>query len=162
MDSYDFDAQEQITNEDQARSVGVVDRSADRVLSAVAHGAIVFGLFGVSFLITLAISGVIWLYSRRSSEVRFHSGQAGCYQCSVLLINVLLVTVAAVTGVFSIFSLSRGQSDWGAGWGSLIGLTLFILWFGGSILYGLFAAVMVLLGKEFKYPIIGDRFERDR
>src|SRR5439155_18980109 len=63
----------------------VIDRSTARALSALAHGAIAFGLLGVGFLVSLAISAAIWLYGRRSPEVRFHSEQAGCYQCSVLL-----------------------------------------------------------------------------
>ena len=61
----------------------IADRTAERALSALAHGAIAFGLFGVTFIVTLAITGVIWLYSRRSPEVRFHAAQAGLYQCSV-------------------------------------------------------------------------------
>src|SRR5688500_19548439 len=75
------------------RAGQVVDRSAERVLAAVAHGAIAFGVFGIGLLVSLLISGVIWLYSRRSPHVRFHSEQAGCFQCSVLLINFVLLVV---------------------------------------------------------------------
>jgi uncharacterized membrane protein len=138
-----------------------VDRSAERALSALAHGAIAFGFFGVGFVASLAISGIIWLYSRRSPEVRFHAEQAGCYQCSVLLINVVVVAVLGAAGGFSIFRIIfQGESDYGISWGVLLGAALFGLWFVVSILYGVFAALMVLLGRPFKYPVFGDRAER--
>jgi uncharacterized Tic20 family protein len=145
----------------QAAAPGyVIDRSAGRVLSALAHGAIAFGLFGVTFPIALAISGIIWLYGKRSPDVRFHAEQAGCYQCSVLLINFLFVVLLGVASGFSIFNLFQGRTDWSAGWGFGLGLILFLLWFTGTIVFGLVAAALVLLGVEFKYPIIGDRFKK--
>ncbi len=144
-----------------SRQIGdVADQSASRALSALAHGAIAFGFLGIGFLASLAISGVIWLYSRHSPQVRFHAGQAGCYQCSVLLVNIAFVVVLGVGGGFSIFNLFQGHFDPGEGGWVLWGFVLFALWFVLSILYGLFAAVMVLLGKRFKYPIIGDRMTR--
>src|SRR5438477_4720323 len=126
----------------------VIDQSLARALSALAHGAIAFGLLGVGFLLSLAISGVIWVYGRRSPQVLFHSEQAGCYQCSVLLINLALVALLGAAGGVSIFSLIKGGSDFGlSGW-VLLGLILFLIWFVASILYGLFAAIMVLMGRE--------------
>ncbi len=127
------------------------------MLSALAHGAIAFGFFGIGFLASLAISGIIWLYGRRSPQVRFHSEQAGCYQCSVLLINIVFVVVLGAAGGFSLFNVLQGRSDWSVGHLTILGLIIFALWFVASILYGIFAAVMVLLGKPFKYPIIGGR-----
>lgn len=136
----------------------IADKSAERALSALAHGAIAFGIFGFTFFISLAISAAIWLYSRRSPEVRFHAAQAGCYQCSVFLINVVFLLVLFVGGGFSLVNFLQGKGDTG-GW-VIWGFIIFIAWFIASILYGLFAAVMVLLGKRFKYPLIGDRFEK--
>src|SRR5438874_1578293 len=92
--------------------VHVIDQSTARVLSALAHGAIAFGIFGIGFLASLAIAGIIWLYGRRSPQVRFHSEQAGCYQCSVLLINILFVVILGVAGGFSLFNAVHGRSDW--------------------------------------------------
>src|SRR5438445_9060773 len=111
----------------------VIDRSAARTLSALAHGAIAFGLLGVGFLVSLAISAAIWLYGRRSPEVRFHSEQAGCYQCSVLLVNLLFVLFLGVTGGFSLFKVLRGESDWGTGCLTALGLIVFLAWVVGSI-----------------------------
>jgi uncharacterized membrane protein len=139
--------------------VQLADRGAERALSALAHGAIAFGLFGFTFIVTLAVTGVIWLYSRRSPEVRFHARQAGLYQCGVLLINLLFVIVLGVGGGFSIINIVQGNGSDLARW-VLWGLVIFVVWFFASILYGLYAAVMVLLGKRFKYPFIGDRYEK--
>ncbi|HEX8599520.1 MAG TPA: DUF4870 domain-containing protein [Chloroflexia bacterium] len=137
---------------------GAMDRETERLLAGVAHGAIAFGLFGLTLPISLLVTGIIWLYSRRSPYVRFHSDQAGCYQCSVLLINVLVVMVLAVFGGFAIFGVMRGESTW-AGLGLVLwGIVLFALWFAITIFAGIFGAVMVLLGKPFKYPFIGDWF----
>jgi uncharacterized Tic20 family protein len=140
------------------RPVEIIDQSTARALAAAAHGAIAFGLFGIGFIVSLAIAGVIWLYGRRSPLVRFHSEQAGCYQVLVLLINIVLVIALGASGGFSIFRLFSGESDLGLGGLTLVGLALFVLWFLGTIFYGIFAAVMVLLGRPFKYPVIGDRF----
>jgi uncharacterized Tic20 family protein len=123
------------------------------------HGAIAFGLFGIGFLMSMAIAGVVWLYAKRSPEVRFHAEQAGCYQCLVGLINIVLVTVLGIGGGASIVAAFRGEGGSMAGW-VLIGLGMSVVWFFLSILYGVFAAVMVLMGKRFKYPILGDRFEK--
>jgi uncharacterized Tic20 family protein len=135
-----------------------MDAGTARLLSAVAHGAIAFGLLGIGFLVSLGVSGVIWLYARRSPLVRFHSEQAGCYQCSVLLINVALVVAMGAAGGFSVFTGVQGRSDWGAGWVFWVLLALFVAWFVGSILLGIIGAVLVLLGRPFKYPFIGNRF----
>lgn len=143
----------------QLPATQMVDKSAERALSALAHGAIAFGFFGIGLLMSLAIAGVIWLYAKRSPEVRFQSEQAGCYQCLVLLINIVWVIVLAVGGGFSIVAMLRGEGGSMAGW-VIIGLIAFVVWFFASIVYGLIGAVMVLMGKRFKYVIIGDRFER--
>ena len=139
-------------------AVSVMDRGTERLLAGVAHGAIAFGLLGVTFPVALLITGVIWLYSRRSPYVRFHSDQAGCYQCSVLLINVLVVVVLAVFGGFAVFGVMRGETTWSELGLVLWGIVLFLAWFAITILLGVIGAIMVLLGKPFKYPFIGDRF----
>jgi uncharacterized Tic20 family protein len=140
----------------------VIDQSLARALSALAHGAILFGFLGVTLPLALAISGVIWLYGRRSPQVKFHSEQAGCYQCSVLLINLLIVVVLGAAGGLSIFNIWNGHSDGGLGGLVGLGFILFLVWFVASILFGLVAAVAVLLGADFKYPIIAGLVRRVR
>jgi uncharacterized membrane protein len=141
-------------------AVQMVDKSAERALSALAHGAIAFSLFGVTFFVSLVITGIIWLYSKRSPEVRFHAEQAGCYQVIVLAINFAFVLFLGASGGFAIFSLFRGQNISELNTGVIVGLCLFGVWFLGSIIYGVIGAVIVLLGGRFKYPLIGDRFEK--
>jgi uncharacterized membrane protein len=142
--------------------IDAADRSAERVLAAAAHGAIAFVLFGITFWVTLAVTGVIWLYSRRSPEVRFHAEQAGCYQAIVILINIIIIAISGATGGAAIVKLLQGDQDWARslGIGAVIALACFLLWFFGSILYGIYAAIVVILGRPFKYPIIGNWFQK--
>ena len=90
--------------------------------------------------------------------MRFHSEQAGCYQCSVLVINAVLFIVFLSSGIFSVIQAFQGKAELGASWISLVAVVLGLVWFVGTIVYGIIGAVMVLLGKPFKYAIIGDRF----
>ncbi len=133
--------------------------ATDRGLSALAHGAIAFGIFGVTFPVALGVSAFLWLYSKRSPEVRFHAEQAGCYQCSVLIVNALFVIVLGLTGGFAIFEAFQGR-PWQMGPLLMVGFILFGVWFVGSIVYGVIGALTVLRGREFKYPMIGDWAKR--
>jgi hypothetical protein len=138
----------------------LADQSAQRVLGALAHGAIALGLFGFTLVASLLVSAVIWVYARRSPEVRFHAEQAGCYQLIVLLVNALFLLGVGTTGGFWIFNLLQGKGPGELGAGVVVGLCLFAVWIAISTAYGIIAAVMVLLGKRFKYVFIGDRFEK--
>ncbi len=132
-----------------------VKTATDKGLSALAHGAIAFGIFGVTFPVALGVSAFLWLYSKRSPQVRFHAEQAGCYQCSVLLVNVAFIVALGLAGGFAIFEVFQGR-PWQMGPLLAVGFVMFGLWFVGSIVYGVIAAFTVLRGKEFKYPVIGD------
>lgn len=139
--------------------------AADRRIAAVAHLSIGFGVVvGVGFLLGLAINLVIWLRSRRSPFVHFHSEQAGTYQLVVLATNITILAIWIV-GVFWML----GGSEIGEGMLSLrqilMGLWLALLplqivWYFGTILYGVYAGLKVALGGEFSYPIIGPWIER--
>ena len=126
----------------------------------LAHASIGFGFVGIGFLLGLAINGVIWLRSRRSSFVNVHAEQAGAYQLAVFLINVTLVVVLGASGVYLIFAgstlgpgeLSSPQLLAGL-WLALLPLAL--LWYVGSIAYGLYGAWKVARGREFWYPVFG-------
>ncbi len=140
-----------------------MDRGTERLLAGAAHGAIAFGLFGLTLPVSLLVTGLIWLYSRRSPHVRFHADQAGCYQCSVLLINLVVVAVLAISGGFAIFGVIRGETTWAELGLVLWGIVLFAAWFAATIMVGVVGAVMVLLGRPFKYPLIGGWFlKRER
>jgi hypothetical protein len=131
------------------RQVG--GRAADATLAAVAHAAIVFGFFGIGFVLSVAINIGIWLYSRRSPYVAYHAEQAGCYQCFVLVFNLLYLLVFGL-----LLGFSGLYPQWT--WAGKIADAMFILgafWFVFSIAYGLWAAARVLAGKPFAYPVFG-------
>lgn len=134
---------------------------ADRSLAVLAHASIGFGFVGIGFLLGLAINGVIWLRSRRSSYVSVQAEQAGAYQLAVVLINVALALVLVPTAIYVVFA----ESSVGAGqlstpqvvaglWCAL--LPLVAGWYVGSILLGLYGALKIARGGEFWYPIFGD------
>jgi hypothetical protein len=136
----------------------VGNRAADATLAAVAHAAIVFGFFGVGFVLSVAINVVLWLYSRRSPYVAYHAEQAGCYQCFVLVFNILYIFVFFL---FLGFSGFYPQWTW-VGKIADVMVILGVFWFVFSIVYGLWAAVRVLAGKPFAYPVFGKLAARHR
>jgi hypothetical protein len=140
-----------------ARVVQTGGQVADAGLAALAHFAILFGFFGVGFLITLAITVSIWLYSRRSSFVAYQAEQAGCYQAFVFAFNI---GCAVLFGAFL-----GARVYWGWDWaGAAAGLLVvfFVAWFPISILYGAWGGLQVLLGRDFRYPYFGRRAARKR
>lgn len=143
---------------------------ADRGLAVLAHASIGFGLVGIGFLLGLAINGVIWLRSRRSSYVSIQAEQAGAYQLAIFVVNIVLVVVWVAMLVY----VFLGPSEIGEGqlsirqimaglWLALI--PLFAIWYVATIAYGLYAAARVAAGREFWYPVFGPwaqrRAERD-
>ncbi len=143
-------------------------RPDERSLAATAHAGIGFGLLGVGILVGIAITLVIWLRGRRSQYVAVHAEQAGWYQVSVLALNVLfgaawLVAVVLVLGQTLGISGWFGLPTWQVSFAvqALIGLLLalflplYVVWFVGTIAYGVYGALMVTAGRPFWYPIIG-------
>ena len=148
------------------RAVGAADAGGSRTLAAVAHGAIAFGLFGIGFLVSLAITGVIWLYGRHSPYLREQADRAGRYQLLVLALNILVV--ALWIGGVALFFYLGGWGGWGnGGWRSvaltgegvllLVAVPVFVVWYFGTIGFGLYAALRALAGHDFRYPIIDRR-----
>jgi uncharacterized Tic20 family protein len=132
----------------------------DRRIAAIAHLSIGFGvIIGVGFLLGLAINLVIWLRSRRSPFVELHAEQAGAYQLAVLLTNVVIIGIW-----IGVVILLMGESEVGAGQLSirqiLMGMWCALLpfqvaWYFGTILYGVYAGLVVAAGRDFSYPIFG-------
>jgi len=147
-------------------------RHIDRRIAAVAHLSIGFGVVvGVGFLLGIAINIVIWLRSKRSPFVELHAEQAGAYQLSVLLINIVVVAVwlagagyLAIGGSsVQIGSVTLNQVLMGLG---CVMVPAFVLWFFGTIFYGLYGGLLMAAGRDFAYPIFGPwaqrRLERHR
>jgi uncharacterized Tic20 family protein len=137
----------------------------DQRIAAVAHLSIGFGIVvGVGFLLGLAINLVIWLRSRRSTFVELHAEQAGAYQLIVLLTNLLIAAIWIGVVVMEMgdpdfwsFNMTPRHVLTGL-WCALIPLQL--AWYFGTIVYGLYAGVLVAAGRDFTYPIIGRRIRQ--
>lgn len=130
---------------------GLGDRATEALLAGIAHAAIIFGFLGVGFLLSLAINLVLFLYARRSPYVSYHAQQAGCYQCFVVIFNIILIFLALLTGGFFV-----AFHQWsGAGWLSAALWIFLAVWFVGSIVYGVVGAVRVFMGRPFSYPVFG-------
>jgi hypothetical protein len=80
----------------------------------------------------------------------------------VLLVNVVVVVILAVSGGLAVFEAIRGETTWGELGPVLWGIFLFAVWFGITIILGTVGAIMALLGRPFKYPLIGDWFLKRR
>lgn len=151
------------------QGVRVAGQGSERFLAAVAHGAIAFGLAGIGFLLSLAITGVVWLVSKKSPYVREQSDRAGRYQIFVVLANILLIALWII-GFALLIYLTNWQGWGNGGWQGwrqldwrwllivldffalLIAFPLIIAWFFGTIIYGVYAATHALRGDDFHYP----------
>lgn len=151
------------------RGVAVASQGSEQTLAALAHGAIIFGFLGVGFLLSLSITGVIWLVSRKSRYVREQSDRAGWYQIFVLLVNLLSIGLWLACFLLLLFLTNwRGWGNGGwQGWTHLdgrwlvvtadglvliIAVPLFVAWYVGTIIYGVYGATRALGGYDFHYP----------
>jgi uncharacterized Tic20 family protein len=135
--------------------------SNERFLSALAHGSVIFSFFGP------IIPALVWTFQRRKSPyVAFHALQAIGYQMltfwvgiAAYLLFVLLMTLLIVPFAALAESGSRGfEMAPFALQGSMI---LFMFGFMGAyLLMGIAGAVLCLLDKDFKYPLLGKRLEK--
>jgi uncharacterized Tic20 family protein len=133
----------------------------DRRIAAVAHLSIGFGVVvGVGFLLGIAINAVIWLRSKRSPFVELHAEQAGAYQLTVFIINIVVVALwLAGAGYLMVGGsglrlggVSLNQVLVGAG---CLVVPAFVLWYVGTILYGLYGGLLIAAGRDFSYPVFG-------
>lgn len=154
------------------KTIRRVEGGGHYLLAVLAHAGIALGFFGVGFLVSLAISVLIWLFSKRSRYLYFHAEQAGLYQLLVFILNIVGVLMLIGFGVV-LWHIEFGPdapppgsfTDLLTKVGELIEylalpLLLYLIWFVGSILYGIFGAIMVAAGREFSYPWIGNAIKR--
>jgi hypothetical protein len=151
------------------QSLAVAGRGSERALAAAAHAAIVFGFLGIGFLVSLAITGVIWLVSLKSPYVRAQADRAGRFQIFVLLANILSIALWLIGLVLLLYLTNwRGWGNGGwQGWTHLdwrwlavvldglaliVAVPLFVAWYIGTIIYGVHGAVSALGGHDFHYP----------
>lgn len=152
------------------QGVAVAGKGGERALAAVAHGAIAFGFVGIGFLLSLAITAVIWLASKRSPYLQEQSDRAGRYQIYVVVVNVIAI-IAWLLGLALLGSLLSWQGGLFGGHATaldglgprwiivaldalllVIALPIFAVWYVGTILYGIYGAYRALGGHDFRYP----------
>jgi hypothetical protein len=152
------------------RGVAAAGQGSERALAATAHGAIAFGFVGIGFILSLVITGIIWVVSWKSTYVREQSDRAGRYQIFVLLVNILAIGLW-VLGLALLLWLT-GWRFFGFGGGDpqvarslpitlliildllllIVAVPIIIVWYFGSIIYGVYGAARALAGHDFHYP----------
>ncbi len=132
----------------------------DRVWAAIAHGSAFFVFFGP------LVPVIVWFSQRKKSAyLAFQALQAMIYQSLFFWTWVLLVpllTVLIVVVIVLAALLSRDQNNaWLfvvlpqlLMWGTILGT--FVVYVG----VGLWGAVAILTGRDFRYPFFGDRMAR--
>ena len=151
------------------QGVTVAGKGSERVMAAVAHGAIAFGFVGIGFLLSLVITAVIWLASKRSPYLQAQSDRAGRYQIYVVAINVVAIVIW-ILGLALLGYLVGWEGLWNGsiqrtgglglrwiivvidGLLLLVAIPLFVVWYVGTILYGIYGAYRSLRGHDFHYP----------
>ncbi len=130
--------------------------SEEKVLAALAHGSVLFAWFGP------IVPTILWITQRKKSKyVRFHALQAMGYQ-ALAFWGWILGVIAVFIGMFGVIFfaalvLDTNQIESTAFQVFLqffMMLSIFGLW-GLFFLGGLAGAVFCMMGRQFRYPILG-------
>lgn len=131
----------------------------ERIAAALAHGLIIANWMGI------IAAALIWLLEKEKSKyVAFQALQAVAYQFLGLLLWMAglfcyMVTLFGGIGLAALLN-PQGEGDGIIAFFSLAPIcALFLLW-GLLIIYGLYGAYASLLGRDFRYLIIGPLVER--
>lgn len=100
----------------------------------------------------IGILGLInFIIEKQNRFVKFHGIQSVLYSVGLgVLFTALWIILIIIGFIFSAISDALGLIVWGLF--SLIGLAVFVLWFGGL----LFFAYKAYQGQMFKLPVIGN------
>jgi uncharacterized Tic20 family protein len=135
--------------------------SDQRFLAALAHGSTIFSFMGP------IIPALVWTFQRRKAPyVAFHALQAMGYQMLTFWVGMaayLLVIMFGMLLTIPLASLSReSATDFVmapfAMQGSVVLFT--VVFMGGYVLLGIAGGILCLLGRDFKYPILGKHLEK--
>jgi uncharacterized Tic20 family protein len=131
----------------------------ERIAAALAHGLIIANWMGV------IAAALVWLLEKEKSKyVALQALQAVAYQFMGLLVWMAgifcyMVTLFGGIGLAALLT-PRGEGDGIIAFFSLAPLCgLFLVW-GLLIIYGLYGAYASLLGRDFRYLIVGPLVER--
>lgn len=129
---------------------------SERLLAAAAHLLMFFSLPG------LLVAALIWLTQRRRSAYIAHQArEAVVWQILSNVIFLMLVVALVITALLSLGGTvgthgTTGQIAFTSLFGSLLGLYIVLIvgaaFFIGSSVLG---AISALLGKHFRYPLVG-------
>lgn len=131
----------------------------ERIAAALAHGLIIANWMGI------IAAALIWLLEKEKSKyVAFQALQAVAYQFLGLLFWMagLFCYMATLFGGIGLAALlnPQGEGDGIIAFFSLAPIcALFLLW-GLLIIYGLYGAYASLLGRDFRYLVVGPLVER--
>lgn len=152
------------------QGLAMAGTGTERALAAVSHGAIAFGFVGIGFILSLVITAIIWLASKKSPYLQEQSDRAGRYQIYVLVMNIVVIAIW-ILGLLLLGYLLGWRGDlWGGGATQvndlgprwiivvidglllLVAIPIFAIWYVGTILYGIYGAYRSLRGHDFHYP----------
>jgi len=135
--------------------------SDEKIMAALAHGSVFFAFLGP------IVPVIIWATQRKKSRfASFHALQAMGYQTLLFwlwivgmpLIVMLMMCLAIALSIFIIGDSTNAEVV-----PFFLQIFIFISIFGMMGLFfltGIIGAVYCLLGKDFRYPLIGKRLER--
>jgi uncharacterized Tic20 family protein len=146
---------------ENTESIPATHKQDERILAALAHGAILVPIYGI------IIPAIIWITQKEKSRfVSFQSLQALVFHLVLLSLYVIgmLCYFISFIGMFGGFAFAeRTSSDWMAVMPSLFpfavlgGFACVGLFF---VIYGAVGAILSLVGKDFRYLLIGTFIER--
>jgi uncharacterized Tic20 family protein len=132
----------------------------ERILAALAHGAILLPIYGI------IIPAIIWITQKEKSRyVSFQSLQALVFHLTLIFLYMIgmLCYFVSFFGMFGGMFLAEGSSnEWMAVLPSLFPFAVL----GGFacvgvffVIYGAVGAILSLVGKDFRYVLIGNFVE---
>ncbi|HSB00650.1 MAG TPA: DUF4870 domain-containing protein [Anaerolineales bacterium] len=139
----------------------IAPTSDEKIMAALAHGSIFLVFFGP------VIPVVLWASQRKKSKyVSFHALQAMGYQVLLFWLWILagfLIAILTMCLVFPLVIFSAKDSSNIEFASFLVQIFIFLSIFGFMGLFfltGIIGAVFCLVGKDFRYPLIGKWLER--
>ncbi len=136
--------------------------SDEKIMAALSHGSVFLMFLGP------VVPAMVWAFQRKKSKyVRFHALQAMGYQALLFwlwIVITILIMGLAMCLIFplSIFVTAKSHNTMPA---AMLGFQflIFLLMFGSIGLFfltGIIGAILCVLGRDFRYPVIGNRLER--
>ncbi|RPJ17061.1 MAG: DUF4870 domain-containing protein, partial [Chloroflexi bacterium] len=134
--------------------------SDEKVAAALAHGSVFLAFLGP------LVPTILWASQRKKSKyVSFHALQAMGYQALTFWLWIAATILIVVLSVFLVFPLGLFmENSRNPEYGLLIFQIFILTWMFGLMgvffLTGIIGAISCLLGRDFRYPVLGKWLER--